>query len=171
MSMKMKIMFVPTENVGHVNACIGLAEVLLSRGHNIVFVVSKAYQGKLADYGFQEEFLGDKNKGSDIKPDMKPGQKGASQLLNSGILQPSSSMDKMKMMVNGPFFNEMIENAIANEPLMRQFVDKHKPDVIIIDHYIGMPSLIYSGIPWVFLFSGNPLFVLQDDATPPGCSG
>ena len=164
-------MFVPVEGVGHVNACIGLAEVLLSRGHNIVFVVSKAYEGKLTPYGFQEEFIEDKIKGPDTKPDMKPGQKGASQLLKTGFLQPSSSIEKMKMMANTPFFNEMIDNTIANDSLMRQLVDKHKPDVIIIDHFIGMPSLIYSGIPWVFLFSGNPLFVLHDDKTPPGCSG
>jgi len=32
-----------------------LAEVLVSRGHKVVFVVDKPYEGKLVSYGFEEE--------------------------------------------------------------------------------------------------------------------
>jgi len=59
----------------------------------------------------------------------------------------------------------------ASEPKLKAIIEKHKPDIYIIDHFIGSPTLIYSDKPWIFLFSGNPLFVLDDKRTPPGASG
>ena len=171
MSSKLTILFAPFEGVGHVMACIGLAEALQSRGHKIVFAVNKVYEGKLALYGFQEELL-DPPKTDQVENFVeKPGEAYTNSLMNSGMFKSMSSLEKLKLVktvMNNP---EMLAKVKAVEPQIKQIVDKHKPDVYIIDHFIGSPTLIYSDKPWVFAFSTNPFFIIDDERTPPGCSG
>jgi spore coat polysaccharide biosynthesis predicted glycosyltransferase SpsG len=167
MSKNLTILFVSVEGVGHVNACIGLAECLRDRGHKIVFTVDKTFEGKLIRYGFIEEKIFDPNEGK-FK---NPGEEGAKSLMESGILSGMSSLEKIELMSKQTFFVEMIDKMKMNEPTLKAIIEKHKPDVYIIDHFVGSPTLIYSDKPWVFLFSGNPLFVLDDERTPPGASG
>jgi UDP:flavonoid glycosyltransferase YjiC (YdhE family) len=51
------ILFVPIDGIGHVNACIGIAEALKERGHKIIFAISKSWNEKLVKYGFEEELM------------------------------------------------------------------------------------------------------------------
>ena len=88
MTKMLTILFSAVDGVGHVNACIGLAEVLHKRGHKIVFVVGKEFEGKLTSFGFHEEIL---EKHPEKKQDMKPGKNAAEHLMKSGIL--SSKID------------------------------------------------------------------------------
>jgi hypothetical protein len=167
MSKNLTILFTPVEGVGHVNACIGLAECLRDRGHKIVFTVDKTFEGKLIRYGFIEEKIIDPNEGK-FK---NPGEKAAKRLMESGILSGMSSLEKIELMSTKKFFVGSTERMKFNETILKAIIEKHKPDVYIIDHFVGSPTLIYSDKPWVFLFSGNPLFVLDDERTPPGASG
>ena len=43
---------------GHINACLGLAQELLSRGHRVVWAMNIAFQGKVTRFGFEEEITG-----------------------------------------------------------------------------------------------------------------
>jgi UDP:flavonoid glycosyltransferase YjiC (YdhE family) len=54
---RLTILFAPLDAVGHVNACIGIAEVLRDRGHRIVFAISDNWRQKLKIYGFEEELI------------------------------------------------------------------------------------------------------------------
>jgi hypothetical protein len=60
------------------------------------------------------------------------------------------------------------------EPYVREIVANIKPDVIISDHIINLPSIVSSGIPWIFSFSSNPLSLdlcLDDKRLPPSTLG
>jgi len=37
---------------------------------------------------------------------------------------------------------------MANETKLKEIIAKRKPDVIIIDDFMGSPTLLYAGIPW-----------------------
>ena len=169
MPQKLKILFAPMDGVGHVNACIGLAQVLQSRGHQIIFMVGSGYKGKLSTYGFIEEIL--ENKPTDKNNNKKPGEHGADSLMKTGMLSYMTSVESFNMMKTSPIFEEMMQMAIQTEPQIKQILDRQRPDLYIVDSFIGSPSLIYSDKPWVFLWSGNPLFILDDEKTPPGGSG
>jgi UDP:flavonoid glycosyltransferase YjiC (YdhE family) len=54
---RLTILFAPIDAVGHVNACIGIAEVLRDRGHRIVFAISDNWREKLKVFGFEEELI------------------------------------------------------------------------------------------------------------------
>ncbi|CAG2109691.1 unnamed protein product [Medioppia subpectinata] len=160
------ILFAPVEGVGHVNACIGLAEVLLSRGHKIVFVVNPSFVRKLSPFGFIEKIMTSEETNA-----KKPGEDGAKSLIESGLLSNVTSYESMKIMQTITFFDKLVDTMRANEPKLKAIVAKHNPDLYIIDDFAGSPTLIHSTKPWVSLFCGNPLFVIHDDRTPPGYSG
>ena len=165
MAEKLTILFAPTDAVGHVNSCIGLGECLRDRGHKIVFVIDQTWEGKLTSYGFTEEII----ENEDLKC-MKPGENGANILLKTGLLSWISPKEKIEIMSKRDQ-KVMVDTSLRNEPKLKSIIDRQRPDIYIIDNFIGSPTLIYSDKPWVLLFSGNPLFVINDERTPPKCSG
>ncbi|XP_054163835.1 NDP-glycosyltransferase YjiC-like [Oppia nitens] len=172
MTKKLTILFETLDGVGHVNACIGLAQVLQKRGHRIVFVIEKTYKGKLTEFGFEEEIIDDNEVDvTQTQPTKRPGEDAAQKMLKSGIFSGKSSVEKLKMFQKSPLFGMMIEKARKDNSKFAGVVAKLNPDVIIIDDFIGRPALIHSGKPWVSVFSGSPLFSIDDERTPPLGSG
>ena len=166
MSKSLTILVTPMEGVGHVNACVGIAQCLKSRGHRIVFVVEKSYESRLLSYGFEEEILDNEK-----TKDNKPGEEVAVLLKESGIFNGMTSLEKMESIVKKNKFIQMIEKRKQMDPQFRAIVDKYDPDIIIIDDMIGLPSLIYANRPWVSIISTNPLQKIDDERLPPGGSG
>ena len=167
MSKKLTILFTPIGHVGHVNACIGLAEVLRDRGHKIIFFIDNSYKGMLTKYGFIEELIVDPEKDANDKP----GEDAAKNILQSGILSGINSLEKLKLMMDPSIFTKILNKVMAFEPQLKSITEKYKPDVYIIDHFVGAPTLIYSDKPWVAIFSAGPLFALDHENTPPAFSG
>jgi len=166
---RLTILFAPLDAVGHVNACIGIAEVLRDRGHRIVFAISDNWREKLKVYGFEEETI-QLSKKATVED---PAKYWAEFILKAGLFGPSSPLEKIKSM-NGAGFKEMIDLYKTSDPIMKEIVCRIKPDIILIDGFVGMPSLMNSGIPWVWSISCNPLFIdsaIDDKRLPPSFSG
>jgi UDP:flavonoid glycosyltransferase YjiC (YdhE family) len=163
------ILFAPVDAVGHVNACIGIAEVLRDRGHRIVFAISDNWREKLKVFGFEEELI-ELSKKETVED---PAKFWAELCLKAGMLGPKSPLEKFKSMTNVSF-PEVIDRSKTSDPLMKEIVCRIKPDIIIIDGIIWMPSLMNSGIPWVWSVSANPLcidFAMDEKSLPPSFSG
>ena len=157
------------EGVGHVNATIGVAEALKDRGHRLVYVITKPYEGKLVKYGFEEEVL--ENKEIENK---KPGEQAGLRMKELGIMSGISSIEKMRIMATTVQFNgfeRMLDQRKFEDKQIKEVVEKINPDVIIMDDFIGLPSVVYSRKPWVFLGSANPVFYIGGDQLPPAASG
>jgi hypothetical protein len=166
---RLTILFAPLDAVGHVNACIGIAEVLRDRGHRIVFAISDNWRQKLKIYGFEEELI----ELSDKVTVEDPAKFWAERCLKDGMFGPSSPLEKLKSLA-GDGFNEMINRYQTSDPIMKEIVCRIKPDIILIDGFLWMPSLMSSGISWVYIISCNPLFidkVMDDKILPPSNSG
>jgi len=160
------ILFAPVDAVGHVNACIGIAEVLRDRGHRIVFAISDNWREKLKVFGFEEELI-EFSKEETVED---PAKFWAELCLKSGMLGPKSPLEKMK----GMDFNDLINRVKASDPIMKEIICRIKPDIIIIDGLLWIPPLMNSGIPWVWSVSCNPLFIdhaMDDKKLPPSFSG
>ncbi|CAG2109767.1 unnamed protein product [Medioppia subpectinata] len=162
---KLTILFAPVEGVGHVNACIGLAEVLLSRGHKIVFAIDQSFAGRLAPYGFIEEVFPSHQK------DQMPGEMFANHLLDSGLLSNVSSFESLKIWRDIPVMDVVFAKKRANEPTLKTIVAKHSPDLFVIDDFNPSPAVLHSNKPWVCVISANLLFTSTDNRLPPGWSG
>jgi UDP:flavonoid glycosyltransferase YjiC (YdhE family) len=166
---RLTILFAPIDAVGHVNACIGIAEVLRDRGHRIVFAISDNWREKLKVYGFEEELI----KLSKKVTVEDPAKFWAEFVHRAGMLGPSSPLEKIKSMADVGF-KEIIDRNKTSDPIMKEIVCRIKPDIILIDGFVWMPSLMNSGIPWVWSISCNPLgidFAIDDKRLPPSTSG
>ncbi|CAG2105980.1 unnamed protein product [Medioppia subpectinata] len=160
---KLTILLAPLEAVGSVNPCIGLAEVLLSRGHRIVFAVNQSFAGKLSPFGFIEEILNDET-------GKLPAENSAKSLLASGLLEDLTPEESMKMMCKTPIFADLIDKMRAIEPKLKAIIAKYNPDVYIISDFAASPTIIHSNKPWIRISASQPLSGIKDDRTPPGWS-
>ena len=57
MTKKLKIMVVPFEAGGHLSATLGIAHVLRSRGHQVIYAIHKSQEGSLIKSGFDVEII------------------------------------------------------------------------------------------------------------------
>ncbi|HEY6437456.1 MAG TPA: hypothetical protein VIY47_12770 [Ignavibacteriaceae bacterium] len=151
------------------NACIGIAEVLRDRGHRIVFATSSIWREKLKIYNFEEEIIEIK----DMKTNEDPAKHWAEVVERSGVMGSLPTIQKMKVLCSNIFKEEI--NRIKNtDTSMRKIINRVKPDIIVIDGFVWMPSVMNSDIPWVWSFSTNPLcmdYGIDDERLPPSFSG
>lgn len=165
--------------VGHVNACIGALTELLARGHRIIFVLTKIYEGKAAKHGYEEHVfqMNVDNKKEEVQqhskedqPLLNPGQLLGKLLLDNRIIGSYSPREKMQNMLklfHGPARSDDFRS--YNQELKRT-IDMYKPNLFIVEGSI-LPSIYYSGIPWILINSAQPLFYKFDPDLQPGGGG
>src|SRR5277367_2541576 len=92
MSKKLTILFTPIASLSHINACHGIAQALRDRNHRVVFAIDQTWNGKLKEYGFEEEIysLPRKNDSIDFWPEF---------MRINGPLLKLSSFEKMNELV------------------------------------------------------------------------
>jgi UDP:flavonoid glycosyltransferase YjiC (YdhE family) len=169
MSEKLTILFAPLEFVGIVNSCIGIAEVLRNSGHRIVFAISDKWKGKLNIYGFEEEII-ELEKSETVED---PAKSTAESALKSGLFGSIPPIEKIKSL-NATGFRDIVEQNKIIDPIMKAIVDRIKPDIIMIENVVRMPSLMSCDIPWVWIVTCNPLLIdygIDDQTLPPSCLG
>ena len=162
MCKKLTIFFAPLDGHGHVNACLGVAQVLQARGHRIIFALDRSFKGKLTPLGIQEEIYVTKLPGVDEDEEFWP-----------------NYIAKYKMTFQGGSFYKlenfsvkanvtMADTIKSREDQYKEMIERIKPDLIVIDNYFCSPAQTNSGIPWVRLFSASPLLAFYDPRVPPG---
>ena len=172
MTKKLTILFTPVNAYGHVNSCVGVAEILSSRGHTIVFMVNQSFKGAFIKRGFQEEIIErDVNGNQIMERDMNEEEKRNSlgylieTLKRAGLFDDLSAFEKHKNC------SQLMESVTREEnQIIQNIIKRLKPDVIVVD-FISAPAIFKSGIPWVNLISAQILTVIDDPRTPPGWSG
>ena len=56
-SRPLTILFMPESAYGPTNQCIGIGDLLLKRGHRVVFAAETSWKGKLNALGFEEDLV------------------------------------------------------------------------------------------------------------------
>ena len=164
---KFIILVTPFPVVGHVNSVAGALKPLLRRGHRIIFILEDAFAGKVAPYGFEEHLMSFK------KPEdsQKPGEIYAKRLIEGKVLGNYSPEEKMARMSSMFDETQYRDDNLVFEPTVKKAIEQYKPDLIYIDHFNLLPSIYYSGIPWIKHISTTPLFYILDDNVIPSGSG
>ncbi|CAG2172653.1 unnamed protein product [Oppiella nova] len=156
------------EGLGHINACIGIAQVLQEAGHRVVFAVKEHWKGKFASYGIEEvEMGGDLD---ELKPAVgDPVKFMAERIREAGFLSDIQPLEKLQKRMQ--FQNRIVDMYIKLDKTIEPVIPSVKPDVIFVDQYLSLPSIETSGIPYVWVWTANPLFMFDDDRAPPYYSG
>ena len=154
--------------IGHVNACIGMAQVLVDSGHQVIFYVSDQWKDRLTKYGI-EEVLYPVRKINDDEPEKDVAKFWSKIVVDLGILGNETPLQKMLNIANNS--RDSVGHSTYLDDLVEAMLPKIKPDVILLDQIMPLPSVEKCGIPWVLVCSYNPLFFVQDDRLPPAGSG
>ena len=173
----LNIYFHCLDAAGHIGACTGFAQPLARRGHQITFLVSRDNAGKFAKYSFNEIILEPRPAPQPEKP--QPNHDGepvntvkvfAEMLLQMGLLSGKSSLEKLKR-GEIEFVISLYETMVHFDPQIGAAIEKGKPDVFVLDHFLVSPALLKSRVPWIHLYSSNPLALYDTDKLPPYGSG
>ena len=162
---KKTILFAPMNGWGHINACLGIAQELLSRGHRVVWAIDRGFEGKLSCFGFEEVLVGKVDQGNDDKLYWQKFMEEKCKYLKEDY------MTIFREFVE-PSFNVMISDTMSLESQYKAVLDKVKPNVIVMDMYVASVALTLSGIPFVWLFSATPHFAFfAENKIPPPWAG
>jgi len=164
MSEKLTVLFLPESAYGPTNQCIGLGDVLVKRGHRVVFASESSWAGKLAALGFEERLI-------DLAaPDPTASDEDAGQFWTDFIAETApefrkSTAEQLETFIK-PTYQALIDGAMYAEPTLRQIVDDVRPDVLVEDNVVLFPALASSDAPFVRIVSCNPLEMPGEGIAP-----
>ncbi|GEP39628.1 glycosyl transferase family 1 [Nocardioides psychrotolerans] len=175
---QLTVLFLPESAHGPTNQCIGLGDLLLERGHRVVFAAESSWADKLAPLGFEERLVdlaapdldpdADADAGSDAGEE-DPGQFWTDFIAETAPEFRKSTTEQLESFVR-PTYEALIDGAKYAEPALRAILADVRPDVVVEDNVVLFPALTTSGAPFVRIVSCNPLEV-PGPGVAPGLSG
>ena len=159
------VLFLPESAYGPTGNCIGIGNVLLQRGHRVVFAAESSWKGKLEPLGFVEDLV-------DLAPPPADSdQQDAGAFWKEFIRETSPefrkpTVEQLETFI-APTYQALIDGAKYCEPQLRDIIERHRPDVLVEDNVVLFPALTTSGAPFVRIVSCNPLEVKGDRVAPP----
>lgn len=158
------------DGTGHLNACIGLGQALAARGHTVTFLITELFKGQVAtSFGLREIILYNTSKSKESKETSQNVHAIAEELFSSGLLGPGTSLQKMRTVCN--WLDIVYTETVAVNGQISEAIRQEGPDLIILDHVFVPPAVLAASLPYMTIYSGNPLTVYQTTALPPPCSG
>jgi MGT family glycosyltransferase len=161
---QLTVLFLPESAYGPTGNCIGIGNVLLQRGHRVVFAAESSWKGKLEPLGFVEDLV-----------DLAPAPEGdevqdAGAFWKEFIRETSPefrkpTVEQLETFI-APTYQALIDGAKYCEPQLRAIIERHRPDVLVEDNVVLFPALTTSGAPFVRIVSCNPLEVKGDRVAP-----
>jgi MGT family glycosyltransferase len=160
------VLFFPEGAFGPTNNCIGIGDVLRSRGHRVVFLVEESFAGTLEARGFTERLM--RLAPAPEEPEV-PGQFWKNFVRETSPVFRRPTIESLEGFV-APTFQALCDGAAYVDPRLREVLDEVDPDVVVEDNVVAFPAISAGARPWVRIMSCNPL-ELPDPALPPVFSG
>ena len=160
------IVFFPEGAYGPTNNCVGIGQVLVERGHRVVFVIEESFAGSLEAQGFEERLM---RLGPAPDTEEEPGQFWKDFIRETAPVFRKPTFDQLAEFVE-PTFRALCDGARYVDDRLREILDEVQPDVVVEDNVVCFPAILASGRPWARIVSCNPL-ELKDPALPPPFAG
>src|SRR4051794_9617410 len=158
--------FFPEGAYGPTNNCVGIGDVLLRRGHRVVFIAEESFAGTLEEKGFEERLMR-LTPPSDADED--PGQFWKDFIRETAPVFRKPTIEQLEGFI-APTFQALVDGARYVDQRLVEIIGDVEPDVIVEDNVVSFPALPASGRPWVRIVSCNPTEI-KDPAVPPPFSG
>jgi MGT family glycosyltransferase len=151
---------------GPTNNCVAIADVLLERGHRIVFVVDESFEGVLEAKGFEERMMR-----------MAPPEENADPAADPWaefirVTAPEFRKPTIEQIetVTKPIWEALVAGARYSHERIMEIWEDVRPDIVVTDNVTGYPAVELARAPWVRFVSANPL-EMRDPDLPPVLSG
>jgi MGT family glycosyltransferase len=167
-SRRLTVLLSPESAHGPTNQCIGIGNILLQRGHRVVFAAESSWKGRLEPLGFEEQLV-------DLAdPAPTDDEQDAGAFWTEFIRDTAPEFRKPTIEQLATFIRPTWEALIAGsqycEPRLREILEAVQPDVVVEDNVVCFPALLTSEAPFVRIVSCNPLEV-PDEGSAPTFSG
>jgi MGT family glycosyltransferase len=160
------IAFFPEGAYGPTNNCVGIGDVLRSRGHRVVFIVEESFAGTLEAQGFEERLM---RLGPPPETEEAPGQFWKDFVAENAPVFRRPTIEQIEGFM-APTYQALVDGSQYVDERLVEIIDELQPDVVVEDNVVSFPALLTSGRPWVRIVSCNPL-ELPDPSLPPPYSG
>lgn len=100
-----------------------------------------------------------------------PVENAAKQLLASKIIGNYTAREKMENLLERLFGDQFLSECALYDAVIREGIQLYTPDLIYFDALHLYPAIHFSAIPWILNISSNPLYYIDSEHVPPGCSG
>jgi MGT family glycosyltransferase len=160
------IVFFPEGAFGPTNNCVGIADVLVRRGHRVVFIVEESFAGTLEEKGFEERLV---RLTPAPETEEVPGQFWKDFIRDTAPVFREPTIEQLGSFI-APTFQALIDGAKYVDDQLHRIFTELRPDVVVEDNVVTFPALLTSGIPWVRIASCNPA-EMKDHLIPPPFSG
>jgi len=160
------VVFFPEGAYGPTNNCVGIGQVLLERGHRVVFVLEESFAGSLEAQGFEERLM---RLGPPPEVEEEPGQFWKDFIRDTASVFRKPTVEQLAEFIE-PTWRALCDGARYVDDRLREIFDEVEPDAIVEDNVVCFPAIQHSGRPWARIVSCNPL-ELKDTDVPPVFSG
>src|SRR5262245_31153872 len=160
------IVFFPEGAYGPTNNCVGIGQVLVERGHRVVFVIEESFAGSLEAHGFEERLM---RLGPPPEVEEEPGQFWKDFIRDTAPVFRKPTIEQVSEFIE-PTWRALCDGSRYVDDRLRDIFDEVDPDLIVEDNVVCFPAIHHSGRPWARIVSCNPL-ELKDSNIPPVFSG
>ena len=147
------ILFWPESAYGPTNNCIGIANILASRGYKVIFAAESSWKGRLKTLGFTEALV-DLSAGN--ADEQSTGQFWKDFIQNTTPEFRKPTIEQLASFIM-PTWQALIDGAMYCESRLKEIITQYKPDIIIEDNVVCFPATVTAGVPFVRIVSCNPL--------------
>lgn len=167
---RLKIIVYCHDGTGHVNSSLGLAECLLDRGHNVIYLMNEIFAGQFSERGFGEILL----RKNPLKVEVNnPVRQSAEQYIRDGFLSSKSSFEKMKVHSVGEnnYLETLADKLVDYDAQIEQVLARERAHLVIASNFLVPPAILRLKTPWIFQYPLNPLALFASHKLPPFFSG
>ena len=157
----------PESAYGPTNNCIGVGNILLQRGHTVIFAAEASWEGRLETLGFVEDLV-HLAPPAEADPDAEPEAAGQFWIDFIRDTAPVFRQPTIKQLTGfiQPTWQALIDGAMYCQPQLQEIIERQRPDVIIEDNVNAFPALVTAGVPFVRSVSCQPLEMKGPDIPP-----
>src|SRR6187431_796781 len=121
------IVFFPEGAYGPTNNCVGIAQVLVERGHRVVFVLEESFAGSLEAQGFEERLM---RLGPPPAVEEEPGQFWKDFIRDTAPVFRKPTIEQLGEFI-APTWQALIDGAKYVDDRLVEILDELAPDVIV----------------------------------------
>lgn len=159
------VLFAPLDSLGHINSLISIANHLKAQGHRTVFLFMEPIQNKLKEAG-HEVYDATTDDLSESKDSDTAQDKWNEVILACREIWKTGDVIKNLEEECEKGFGVMIEDIKKYNPNIEKKLALIGPDILVLDHYFGIPALFKDKLPWVRIFSASPLSLHNEPDLP-----
>ncbi|HVQ19383.1 MAG TPA: nucleotide disphospho-sugar-binding domain-containing protein [Actinomycetes bacterium] len=158
------IVFMPESAYGPTGNCMGIGDVLLRRGHRVVFAAEASWKGKLEPMGFVEDLVDLAPPAPDVA-DQDAGQFWKDFIKETAPEFRKPTIEQLSTFMQ-PTWQALVDGAKFCQPQLLDIIGRQQPDVLVEDNVVTFPALTTAAAPFVRIVSCNPLEVTGPDIAP-----